>query len=226
MPLRQVPLVTGQIYHVFNQTIDHKMVFQNKRSCFRALLTLWYYRYIEAGMKLSNHLALSSDQVLAHIHSLEKEPVQVKVLTFCLMPNHYHILIEQVADKGIQKYIANFQNSFTRFFNVKNKRKGSLFLPRFKAVRIENDEQLLHVTRYIHLNPLTSFIVESFDKLVRYPYSSLPLYCNEVEIYSICSTERIKSYFKESSSFQKFHQDNVEYQQQLGKIKHACIDEE
>lgn len=70
------------------------------------------------------------------------------------MPNHFHFLIEQTADKGIASHMQRFINSYAHYVNIKYKRVGPLFQGLFKGVLIESDEQFLHVSRYIHLNPL------------------------------------------------------------------------
>jgi putative transposase len=75
------------------------------------------------------------------------------------MPDHYHLLLKILKNKYLSKYISDVENSFTRYFNIRFKRKGPLWQTSFKAVRIKNDQQLLHVSRYIHLNPITANLV-------------------------------------------------------------------
>lgn len=92
------------------------------------------------------------------------------------MPNHFHLLLKQTKENGISKLVANFQNSYTRYFNLKNERVGPLFQGVFKALRVKTDEQLIHVSRYIHLNPYSSSVIKSFEELKRYPWSSVEEY--------------------------------------------------
>ena len=74
------------------------------------------------------------------------------------MPDHYHLLLKII--KGdFSKYLGTVENSYSRFFNLKYNRKGPLWQGSFKAVRIKNNEQLLHVSRYIHINPTTSNLI-------------------------------------------------------------------
>ena len=81
----------------------------------------------------------------------------VDLICFCLMPNHFHLLLRQIEEDGIVKFVRNFQIGYSRYLNEKEKRSGALFEGQFKAVRVENDEQLIHVSRYIHLNPYSSY---------------------------------------------------------------------
>lgn len=91
---------------------------------------------------------------------MQSLPQHLEIISYCLMPNHFHLLVKQVIDHGIVKCLNNFSNSYTRYFNIRHDRVGPLFQGRFKAVRIETDEQLLQVSRYIHLNPVASSLIE------------------------------------------------------------------
>lgn len=88
------------------------------------------------------------------------------------MPNHFHFLIKELEENGTRKFISNIQNSYAKYFNTKNERSGSLFQEMFKAVRIESDEQFVHVARYIHLNPYSAFILDNINSIKVFPWSS------------------------------------------------------
>jgi putative transposase len=76
-------------------------------------------------------------------------PHRVTVIAYCLMPNHFHLVLRQNEDGGISQYLADFQNSYTKYFDLKHRRSGAIFNRQFKAVLIESENQLLHLTRYI-----------------------------------------------------------------------------
>jgi putative transposase len=138
------------------------------------------------------------------------------------MPNHFHFLLKQLKDNGISKFLGNLQNSYTRYFNIKRERDGSLFLDQFKAVLVRTDEQLVHVSRYIHLNPYTSYVVKEQDDLFKYTWSSLSEYLeNKPEI---CELDTITSFFKSYKAYQNFIEDQADYQKQLYKIKHLVLE--
>ncbi len=146
----------------------------------------------------------------------------VDILAYCLMPNHFHFLLRQLTDKGISKYLGNLQNSYTRYSNTRNERDGSLFLDQFKAKLITTDEQLIHVSRYIHLNPYTSYVVGNFNNLLQYQWSSLSEYLESKP--NICELETIMSYFKTPKAYQKFLEDQADYQRQLHIIQHLALE--
>ena len=150
-------------------------------------------------------------------------PKLVEVLCFCLMPNHFHLLLKQNVDGGISKYLSNFQNSYTRFFNTVHKRDGPLFLSRFKAVEIETEEQLLHVSRYIHLNPYVGSVVQSLGNLRGYPWSSLVEYV-EGDEENFVNTRLILSSFKTRDSYLKFVLDEADYRRNLKRAEKMLLD--
>lgn len=145
--------------------------------------------------------------------------LQVDVLAFCLMTNHYHLILKQYIDQGISKFIGNIQNAYGKYFNMRNGRTGPLFQPSFQAVRIETDEQLLHVSRYIHLNPSTGFIV-SIQNLLSYAWSSLSDYVNGKKDYQFINSKLVLDLIGKGESYKSFIFDQANYQRELGVIKH------
>lgn len=223
MPGRLYPLVTNEIYHVFNRGIDHRPTFTNSREHQRAIITLKFYQSASSSIKLSQFLILNKERQKDIWQRLKKQKKLVEHLSFSLMPNHFHFLLRQTAEGGISKFMSNFQNSYTRYFNTRHERVGPLFLDQFKAVRIETEEQLLHVSRYIHLNPYSSFVVKSLKELKSYPWFSLPEYlglANE----NVCEKTIILANFKAPKDYQKFVFDHADYQRELEKIKHLTFE--
>lgn len=220
MPGRDIPLVTDEIYHVFNKGITDHAVFPNPSYYDRAQESLFYYKHITPPVKYSRLFSLHKDDRNDLLNQLEKEhKTLIDLITYCFMPNHFHLLLKQLVDGGIAKFLSNFTNSYTRYFNTRNERKGPLFLGKFKAVLINSNEQLLHVSRYIHLNPYSSGIVKSISALKNYPYSSLPkLSTSKVE------SSLIKDQFKNTAAYNKFVFDNADYQKSLELIKHQILE--
>ncbi|MDO8429263.1 MAG: transposase [Candidatus Daviesbacteria bacterium] len=221
MPIRKVPLVTEEIYHVFNRGINRQPTFLFKRDYQRAIQSIQYYCFSKPPLRLSKFLILEQSRQDDLLKSLASSEALIDTISFCLMPNHFHLLLRQKAEKGISKFLANFQNSYTRYFNTKHNRDGALFLTQFKAVRIETEEQLIHVSRYIHLNPCTGFVVNSTEELKHYPWSSFPNYCNN----STNTTHKdLVDLFPSKEMYQKFVLDQADYQKELSLIKHLSLD--
>lgn len=139
------------------------------------------------------------------------------------MPNHFHLLLKQNKDFGISRFTAQLQNGYAKYFNIKTKRFGAVFQSMYKAVRIEYNEHLIHVARYIHLNPLTAGIVESSSELATYPYNSYGNYLHD-KTDSILDKTTILSMFKDMKSFQSHTLDQAEYQRLLFVESHLYHD--
>lgn len=115
------------------------------------------------------------------------------------MPNHIHLLIKQTSDESINRFIHRLHTSYTMYFNIKYERVGSVFQGRFKAKLIESDEYLLHVSRYIHQNPLEVLRAQGPAlKLENYMWSSYQEYIG-VSSHSLCETDMILSYVSQEA---------------------------
>ena len=223
MPSRKTFFAPDQIYHVFNRSLNRQPIFSHRRNCERALLVLFFYQHYPRPSSLSHFIKMSSDRKEKAEEMLKKAIKRIEILAFCLMPNHFHLLIREKQGLKTSRFLSDFQNSYTRYFNIYHKRKGYLFQGQFKAVRIETDEQLLHVSRYIHLNPYSSYIVKDFDQLKDYPWSSLGEYLNIFD-HKICEKETLLSYFPTVKKFEKFIFNQKDYQRDLETIKHLVLE--
>lgn len=223
MPARFLPLVTGQYYHVYNRGVNKQPIFQGRRDYKRTLETLEFYSF-NSKLRFSKFLLLSQEEKANFMDSLHKANNKlVDIVCYCLMPNHFHLLLSQLRNNGISKFMANLQNSFTRYFNTKHERIGPLLQGQFKAVLIEDDNQLLHVSRYIHLNPYSSYVVKDLRGLEQYQWSSFPEYLGKLVI-EICNKDMILSQFKDSEDYKKFVFDQADYQRKLEEIKHLVVE--
>lgn len=223
MPGRATPLVNEQYYHIFNRGNNKQIIFSSERSYTRFLKLIQFYQYSETPVSYSTFIRLKKDrQELIWLRMIQS-PKQVEVLCYCLMPNHFHFLLKQKLDNGISCFMSNIQNSYTKYINVKSKRHGHLFQGKFNSVRIEDDEQLLHVGRYIHLNPYTGIVVKTLEQLLGYPWSSLDDYLNPIKS-SFINKDVILNFFKKKN-YQDFIFDQADYQRTLNKIKHLILED-
>jgi len=224
MPLRTIPLVTNEVYHILNRGSGAIPIFNSDWDYKRFLQIMFYYQNVKPPMKFSRFFQLSKEEKEKIIKEKSKEKdFWVEIISYCLMPNHFHLLLKQIRDGGIFKFIHSFLDSYSHYFNLKNKRKGGLFEGRFRAIRVETDSQLLHLSRYIHLNPYSSYLVKDFTALINYPYSSLPEYL-DLTSQSLCHKEIILSSFSKTNSYKEFVFDQADYQRSLEEIKHQLLE--
>lgn len=222
MPGRIIPLVSAEVYHVFNRGINRQPTFTNKREYKRAETTISFYRFLKPPVSLSKFLKLEQIKQNEILDLLQQSNKLVEIFCYCLMPNHFHLLLKQLEDKGISRFLSNLQNSYTKYFNTKHERDGSLFLDQFKAVRVETDEQLVHLSRYIHLNPHTGYVIESLEDLEEYPWSSFPNYLEKKGKF--VNVKFILDFFKSFKEYKKFVFDQSDYQRKLKEIEHLLIE--
>lgn len=216
--MRKVILANDEIYHVFNRSIEQKPIFTDKREWDRALLTLDFYRFSKISTGLAQLLKLEVEKRNFFLSQLkEKGKKLVEILSFCLMPNHYHLLLKQLQEGGIREFVSNFGNSYTRYFNTRHKRIGPIFQGYFKSVRIEDTEQLIHVCRYIHINPVVSTFINE-NELLEYPYSSFVEYLGKKD--GFCDKGIILDYFSSIGKLKDFTFDRIDYGKKLERIKH------
>lgn len=134
------------------------------------------------------------------------------------MPNHFHLQVRQLKENGISIFMSQVLNSYTKYFNTKYERVGALFQGAFKSVLIETDEQLIHLSRYIHLNPVVSGISKNPED---YHWSSYHEYLEEPVL---CSPSEVLNFFQSKEKYKEFVQDQIEYGTILEILKHQTLE--
>lgn len=193
--MRPDPFFTDGYYHIYNRGVDKRMVFQRYGHYLRFLTTI--RTILKTG---------SATQRLSYNQSLALNS-KINILSYCFMPNHYHFLVHQIEDGGITEFMHKLDTSYTKYFNLNSHRTGRLFEYTFKAKIIESDELLLHVSRYIHLNPVIAHLVELPQE---WKWSSYREYF-DIESHPICQTEQILSFFPAVDEYKKFIHDQIAY---------------
>lgn len=215
MPVRTVSFADGEFYHIYNRGVEKRDIFLQSKDYKRFIKTLYYYQFKGPKPSLSKY----TENGLNNLKFLPENKI-IEVICYCLMPNHFHLLVRQLQENGISKFMGQLQNSFTKYFNTKHDRIGVLFQGPFKAVIMENDEQFIHVSRYIHLNPVVSGIVK---KPENYQWSSYLEYLDISQ--GFCSKGEILGMFPSPQKYQDFVEDQIDYGTTLEILKHQLIEE-
>lgn len=146
-------------YHVYNRGVEKRNIFQDKQDYGVFLSYLKEYLLPKNEKELLDKLANSTDpqEKDKALRALRMNNFSdtVKLISYCLMPNHYHLLLYQKSEDAMDNFMNSFGSRYTRYFNKKHKRVGTLYQDVYKAVHVTTDEQLLHLTRYIHRNPFS-----------------------------------------------------------------------
>jgi len=233
--MRKVALTNEEYYHIYNRGVDKRKVFITDRDYER-------FAFLLAACNDKSPLLNSTFRYrgLASIEDFfkgrEKNKL-VDILCFCLMPNHFHLLLKQVEENGISKFLQKVLTGYTMYFNNRNERSGSLFQGVFKSVHVDHDKYLKHLATYIHMNPLELIypkwkigdeiknLDEAIVSLENYRWSSLSDYSNNKKFQMIMNYalvgeigEDFKSNFKDLISA-RVGKDSV-----INEVGEYCID--
>jgi len=215
MPYDQAIFTDGEFYHVYNRGVEKRITFLDSRDYQRFLQTIEYYRFKNPPAKFSARNRPSLKQ------KIQKEELLVEIICFCLMPNHFHLELRQEDEKGITEFMRKALNSYTKYFNTKHKRVGPLFQGAFKAKHIQDNEQLVHLSRYIHLNPLIDYLAKD---LFSYQYSSFPEFIGGKK--GFCQSSYIIDQFSNHKEYQQFVLDQEDYGRSIKLLERAIITDE
>lgn len=213
MPYRTTPFVNGQIYHIYNRGTEKRTIFEQKRDYQRFMKTLAYYQLEGPKPKLSHFIKSGN-------FKKDTQGKIVQILAYCLMPNHFHLMVKQLREGGVSEMVSKLSLSYTKYYNTKFDRVGPLLQGQFKAVLVDSDEQLIHLSRYIHLNPIASFLIKDLED---FEWSSYGQYV-QIGEEGICSTEEVLSFFKSPLDYKNFVLDQIDYSQKLEQLKHKLLE--
>lgn len=185
--------VENGYYHLYNRGVEKRDIFLDQQDY--SVFLNYLKKYLDLKLAKPNQLAYEID-----------------LLAFCLMPNHFHLLVKQLTLNGITKLMRAVCTKYVMYFNRKYERVGTLFQGKYKAAIISSDEYLLHASRYIHLNPCSG----SDPRYADYEYSSYNYYLGKKnaswvkpqEILNFFKTAQ-KVGFKDYLSYQSFLEDHT-----------------
>jgi putative transposase len=180
-------------YHLYNRGVEKRSIFLDEQD---------YKVFLHFLKRYLTQPPDSPDQVRPGWRSDLYD--KLTLIAYCLMPNHFHLMVKQSIKEAIAEFMRALSNSYIRYFNEKYERVGSLFQGRYKGVLVESEPYFLHLTRYIHLNPLE---LDSFgevrpgdrsdlrEKLGDYSFSSYAEYLGKRRT-SWIHPEEILGFFK------------------------------
>ncbi len=223
--MRMVRFAPEEYYHVYNRGIEKRTVFLGPKD-YERFLSLLYL----CNSKTRIHRSDFFQKDYIEIFSIERGERLVDIGAFCLMSNHFHLLLRERVEGGISAFMQKITTAYTMYFNKKNNRSGSLFQGVFKAEHCNNDRYLNYLFAYIHLNPVLDRdsdtsqtytkeeIMIAKESLISYRYSSFLEYLmprNRPE-QVILITEEFPEYFKDTS-FEDFVDNWLLYYQKLSR---------
>lgn len=209
MTTRSFKFAPDEFYHVYNRGVDKRNIFNSHKDQILFLERM----YLANGSE-----SIDIRDIKKHSKSVfdwDRGEQQVAIGAFCLMPNHFHILLKPLQENGVSTFMSKLSTSYTMYFNKNNERTGALFQGAFKAEYVESDRYLKYLYSYIHLNPIKLLQSDwkekgiqnpetAYEYAASYQYSSLPAYIGTKHIsHTIISPEHFPDYFQTSAGHQK-----------------------
>lgn len=193
MPAKNRIKIYGEncFYHAYNRGYNKQDIFRDDAD-YKTFLYL-IRKYLDPEFLEKRKDANGVEYLLPSNHVYK----ELDLLSFCLMPNHFHFLLYQSSLKGMTKFMVRVSSSYATYFNKKYGTFGSPFQGTYKAVSIKNEQQLIHLSRYVHLNPR-----ELVPVVEDYPYSSYLWYLGGGPVW--LKSEKILGTFNSSESYKSF----------------------
>ena len=189
MSIRKIQFTKDNYYHVFNRGVDKRNIFESKEDLYYFFNRLTDLNFDTQNKDLNIKRYRSSDKKVVEIEG----SALVSIIAYCLLPNHFHLVLRQESEDGISKFMQKLGTSYTMYFNQKYKRSGSLFQGKFKANIIGGDFGLPVLSVYVNLN----YIHHKIDPKENLVKSSIFEYLDKDLDNSICNKDEIDPIIKE-----------------------------
>ena len=194
--MRNLSFSEKEFYHLYNRGVDKRPIFLSSGDL---------ERFFECMNVLNREKSIGSLRDLPRHSVSGAETKLVEFVAYCLNPNHYHFLIEQIAEKGIERFMHKLGMAHSKYINAKYQRSGALFQGSFKAIHVDSNEYLLHVSAYVNLN----------DRVHRYKDNSITKsswneYLQDESIPGICKKDTILKQFENKEKYKKFAESTLE----------------
>lgn len=206
MTVRRHSFSIEEFYHLYNRGVDKRFIFLDKSDKERFIRLLYVCNSSER-LVYKSIKKLPLDEII-----IGKKLVAIGA--YCLMDNHFHILIKEVTEGGLVKFMSKLLTAYSKYFNKKYDRSGALFSSEFKATHLDNDEYLKYIFAYIHMNPIKLIdpnwrenymdFNTTHDFLKEYAFSSYPVYLYlQCEEQLILNRQAFPEYFRNPTEWQK-----------------------
>ncbi len=213
----------GGHYHVYNRGVNKSSIFLDEQD-FKVFLG-YLKLYLEPPNLQGQALQDENGRTIPPSKEPKNYMGEIELLAYCLMPNHFHLLIKQNTDRGIAEFMQSLIQRYVMYFNKKYMRVGGLFQSRYKSVLIEDENQFVYITKYIHRNPIDILPAKLGTAGYEvYRYSSYGNYLGLFQQRWV-RPEQILSYFsnmKEGSTYQSFVENTVS--DDLTKVYYEMMD--
>lgn len=218
---RKSDFAPGEYYHLYSRGNGKRKIFLSDQDRLRFQVLLYIANNVEA-VHLSNHQGRS----LMEMFNLERPATLVNIGAYCLMPNHFHLLVREKNDHGISSFMKKLLTAYSMYFNTRYEHTGGLFEGRFRSEHLDDDRYLNYIYAYIHLNPVKIKDPKNWERkiiprpaqalqfLKQYRYSSFSDYLGQSRTEgTILERKTFPAYFAKTADFSEFIKDWMEYEE-------------
>ncbi len=239
--MRKISFEEGGYYHIFNRGVDKRKIFMDEGDRWRFLQGLCLFNNKENVGNILWKMERKRGEITLRsikgflIEEKDKKESIVLILAYCLKDNHFHLLLKETEEGGIQSFMHKFTSGYVKYFNNKYKRQGSLFQGPFEAVRIEKDEYLQYLLAYINIiNPAQTIISgiketgikdkeEIKDFIKEFPWSTHQEYLGKRNSI-IIEKEIFNELFPSVESYREFTEDILTTKENIWKADSVFLD--
>jgi REP element-mobilizing transposase RayT len=198
--MNREPFAEGEFYHIFNQGVDKRNIFSDEYDSERFLESMEVFNNEEPAGSIYEQ---SFNKDIPQLGGSTSKSKLVNIIAYCLNPNHFHMILEQISEGGISEYMKRLGGGYTMYFNAREKRKGSLFLGRFRSVHVGTDGYLLHLSAYVNLNNRVHQLDDEALRLVRSSWGEY----TELSEKQLCTKDVILGRFKDGDEYKAYAED-------------------
>jgi len=217
--MRNIKIAPGEYYHLFNRAVNKQVIFHDVRDYARFLFLILYFqseiKFPQIG-RIVKEFVKSRAFDTGDEQEISKNRT-VELVAFCIMPNHFHLIVKELEEGGIADYMQRVLTAYSKYYNVKYEKSGHVFQGPYRVVHIENDRQMLYLSAYVHRNPRE--LKGWLGREGSYPWSSYTdfvernrwskLLMPDIILGSFKGPEKYKKYLK--TSMAKMIGDEFEY---------------
>lgn len=218
--MRKVSITTGEYYHIFNRGVDKREIFSDQSDFRRFFQGMEEFNAMNPIGSIYENSFRKKDSLGNGVSKSENKEKLIGFVCYCLNPNHYHFILEQLADKGVEKFMHRLGVGYTKYFNQKYKRSGFLFQGPFKCKHVVSNEYLLHLSAYVNLNFKVHQLGNGVSK------SSWGEYISDRENNekNFCNKNIVLEQFKNFSEYENFALDSLKDIQERKDIENILLE--
>jgi len=202
--MRLIRIAPGEYYHIFNRAVNKQVIFHDVRDYVRFLFLILYLQspivFPQINRAVTQFVKSRAFDTKNEGDIVKKRTVEL--VAFCIMPNHFHLIVKESDEGGIATYMQRVLTSYSKYYNTKYKKSGHVFQGPYRAVHVSDDRQLLHLSAYIHRNPRE--ISKWFNKEDEYQWSSYQDFIDENRWGNLIVPDIILEQFKDKTKYKNF----------------------